>query len=57
MNGYNVALLQEGFQFVIWEYKERVNRKIRREGLVMPNGDPEGWIFLSHPHINTGFLF
>ena len=24
---------------------------------VMPNGDPEGQIFLSHPHKNNGFLF
>ena len=24
---------------------------------VMTNGDPEGQIFLSHPHTNNGFLF
>ena len=24
---------------------------------VMTNGDPEGWIFLSHPHTNNGFFF
>ena len=24
---------------------------------VMTNGDPEGWIFLCHPHINNGFFF
>ena len=24
---------------------------------VMTNGDPEGWIFLSYPHTNNGFLF
>ena len=23
---------------------------------VMANGDPEGWIFLSHPHTNNGFV-
>ena len=23
----------------------------------MSNGDPEGQIFLSHPHINNGFFF
>ena len=24
---------------------------------VMTNGDPRGQIFLSHPHMNNGFLF
>ena len=24
---------------------------------VMTNGDPEGRIFLSHPHTNNGFFF
>ena len=24
---------------------------------VMTNGDPGGWIFLSHPHTNNGFFF
>ena len=24
---------------------------------VMTNGDPEGWIFLSHPYTNNGFFF
>ena len=24
---------------------------------VMTNGDPEGWIFLSHPHSNSGLFF
>ena len=24
---------------------------------VMPNGDPEGQIFLSYPHTNNGFFF
>ena len=24
---------------------------------VMTNGDPEGQIFLSHPHTNNGFFF
>ena len=24
---------------------------------VMTNGDPQGWIFLSHPHMNNGFIF
>ena len=24
---------------------------------VMINGDPEGWIFLSYPHMNNGFFF
>ena len=25
--------------------------------LVMTNGDPEGWIFLSYPHATDGFFF
>ena len=24
---------------------------------MMTNGDREGWIFLSHPHMNNGFFF
>ena len=45
----------------VWYYNVRVGPRItfwRHEaGRVMTHGDPQGRIFLSHPHRNYGFIF
>ena len=49
---------------VYHECEGRIEKSVQRIAVwhheacrVMTNGDPEGWIFLSYPHTNNGFLF